>query len=182
MTNLIVPAGAPERWAPNLTGLLAQSCDTGNCAGSLQPTTQDAIGVLIPIPQAIVVSTIWVRVQTAGIGLTALQNLMSLHNALGTILSTTADQSAVWLSGGTFSAALPGGPFTLPPPYCWAQVLAGGGTTPVFSAGAAAGPADFGPTPAGLRSQRVALGAISLASFNPVTSNTSRNLILVGLS
>jgi hypothetical protein len=175
-------APVAERFPPSLTGLLAQSCDPGNAAGSLQPTTQDDIGILIPIPSPVTVSLIWVRVQTAGIGLTAAQNLLGLCDALGNLLSVTADQSVVWLSGGTFNAVLPGGPFRLAAPYCWARVLAAGGTTPIFSAGAAAGPANFGPSPAGLRAQRVALGAINLSSFNPVTSNTSRNLIEVGLS
>lgn len=181
MTNLILPAGNPERFAPSITGLLAQTCNVDALSGTLQPTTGDAIAMLCPIPAAITVAgQVWVNVVTAGITLTAGQNLISLHNAAGTLLATSPDQSAAWLSGGNISAQFPGGPFNLAPPYCWLQLLSVGTSTPVFRAGAASTSASMGPA-AILRAQRVALGAISLSSFNPATSVTVRQIIQLGL-
>lgn len=156
------------------------TCDPSQANSSLQPTTNDANAFWVPVPVAVVVSQVWVSVVTAGITLTAAQNLITLHDRLGNLLATTPDQSAAWLSGGNMAASL-GGSFTLVPPGMWVQVLSVGTTTPVFRSGASSPSDNLGPL-ATLRSQRVALGAISLGSFNPATSVTARNLQLVGLS
>lgn len=189
MTGVIAPP-TRERWSPALTGLLAQTCDTGDANGTLTPTTQDALGFWVPIITPISVSQIWVSISSAGIGLTAGQNLLSLNDVNGNLLSLSADQSATWLGQGTFNTPLPGGPFVLPTPGCWVQLVAGGTTVPTFRGGAGSIAANVGPgltlpgtnLVAALRAQRVALGAISLGSFNPNTSNTPRNMVLIGLS
>lgn len=172
----------PERFAPSITGLVAQTMDPEVANSQVLPTTNDALAFLCPIPTPVVVSQVWISVFIAGITLTAGQNLISLHDALGNILATTPDQSAVWLGGGNFSASL-GGSFRLAAPYCWLQLLAVGTTIPTFRGGTSGGVVSntLGPNPI-LRSQRVASGAISLGSFNPATSIVPRNSILMGLS
>jgi hypothetical protein len=185
MTTAVYPSSV-ERFPPSLTGLLAQTVDTGNANNGVQPVTNDAIAYLCPIPSPITITTVWFSLVTAGITLTAGQNLISIHDPLGNILATSPDQSGAWLSGGNQSALLSAGGLRLATPYCWLQVLAVGTTTPVFTAGAIANPCTLGPGIAALgnalRSQRVALGAISLGSFNPATSITRRPLMELGLS
>lgn len=181
MTGLMQIGGSPERFSPGITGLQAMTVDPGNANNGVQPTTNDAIAYLCPILSATTITTVWFSLVTAGVTLTAAQNLISLHDALGNIISTAPDQSVAWLSPGNQSAVFPGGPKLLTPPYCWLQVLAVGTTTPVFTAGAIANPCTLGPNPI-LRSQRVALGAINLGSFNPATSIVRRPLMELGLS
>lgn len=172
----------PERFAPSITGLLAQTIDPGSANGSLQPTTNDAQAILCPIPKPVTIAGIaWVSVVTAGITLTAAQNLISLNDVNGNLLGVSADQSAAWLGAGNLPATIAGGPFNLVPPYVWLQLLAVGTTTPVFRSGAPGVSGALGPS-AVIRSQRSASGAISLTSFNPATSVTFRNVILIGLS
>jgi hypothetical protein len=182
MTGVFSTGGSPERFSPGITGLLAQTEDSASVPGVITPSNQDANAYLCPIPASIVVSNVWVGVTTAGITLTAGQNLISIHDALGNLLAITPDQSGVWISAGPFSAQLGAGNIRLAPPYCWLQVLHSfTGSAASFTGGAIGRANNLGPL-ATLRAQRVALGAISLSSFNPATSVTQRPMMQLGLS
>lgn len=70
--------------------------------------------VKLMVPVACTVTSIWLHVVTAGVGLTSGQCLAGLYSGAGALLQTTADQSGAWNSANSkqmtiSSQALPAG-------------------------------------------------------------------------
>jgi hypothetical protein len=88
----------------------------------------------VQVPVSITATNLVVFVVAAGVTLTSGQSLLGLYNSAGTRIGITADQSAIWTSTGTKSAALVGGPFVLSPGFYWIAFLnVNTGTSPKFA-------------------------------------------------
>jgi len=86
-------------------GFLAMS-GSPNVAGTLLFVSQSEIAVKVPLLSSISVTTATLNVSTAGGTLTASQNLINLYRQDGVLLGSTADQSGVWTSTGTFQLSV----------------------------------------------------------------------------
>lgn len=88
--------------------------------------------VLIPVAVAIA-GTIVMQVTTAGAGLTAGQCFVTLHDAAGVLLGTSADQAANWAGTGRRAASV--GAQNLAAGFCFVTWWFNGTTGPRFMAG-----------------------------------------------
>ena len=66
----------------------------------------------------------------SGTLLTAAQNFAGLYNSAGTLIGTSADQSAAWTTAGVYTTPLAGGPFSLPAGFYWVACLSNSTGTP----------------------------------------------------
>lgn len=131
--------GGPT-WSTNYT---AQTNDSGYLAWSFDPMLISGTGIApgsgvvnltkILVPQPISVTNVVLYVITAGVTLTAGQSFAGVYNSSGTLVATTASQSASWNSIGRKSMSLTGGPFTLTPGYYWVAFFSNGTTPPAFA-------------------------------------------------
>jgi hypothetical protein len=88
----------------------------------------------VQVPVGITATNLVVFVNVAGVTLTSGQSIIGLYNSAGTQIGISADQSGVWTSTGTKSAALVGGPFILTPGFYWIAFLnVNTGTSPSFN-------------------------------------------------
>ncbi len=124
---------------------------------------------------------VWLAVSTAGVALTAGQNLAGLYSSTGALVAVTADQSTAWASTGVKTA-----PFVLPyaatPGAYWVGILSNATTsTPSFArsgAGAVSGVSSAGLAATAARfgsygSAQTALpGQLTLASITIATNGT----------
>lgn len=123
-----------NNFTPSDLGLLAWTYDIGVAASASTPTTNVVNLIRINIRQAISVTNVILAVATAGSGLTSGQNFAGLYNSSGTLIGTSADQTAAWGSTGLKTAALGGGPFALTAgTFVWVAFVSNTGTsTPNF--------------------------------------------------
>lgn len=89
------------------------------------------------VNRSTLVTNIIVGVVGAGVTLTAGQNFAGLYNSSGTLLSATADQSAVWNTAGSKTMALVT-PQTLAVGNYYVALLGNGATPATFATGAGA--------------------------------------------
>lgn len=84
--------------------------------------------IKLKVPVGTTITNSLIAINTAGVTLTAGQNLVGLYNSSGTLLATSADQSASWVSTGLKTAA-----FTVPATVAAGDYYVGvlsNGTTP----------------------------------------------------
>jgi hypothetical protein len=133
--GVITPPSPPTLgFVPSDLGYLAWTYDPAlslSVAGAVTSGTVNIFRILIRAP--VLVTSIELEIGTAGVTLTAGQNLLGLVTPAGTQIGITADQSAAWVSTGLKTAALTGGPFVLSPPFVWAELLSVGATPPLFA-------------------------------------------------
>lgn len=118
-------------------GLLSWNYDPAMCgAGSTGSTAGTVYLMKIKIVnRSTVVTNILMSVTAAGATLTAGQNFAGLYSSSGTLLSATADQSAVWNSTGLKTMAL-SAPQTLAVGTYYVAFVSNGTTPPSFMRGA----------------------------------------------
>lgn len=87
------------------------------------------------VNRSTVVTNVIVGIESAGVTLTAGQNLVGLYDSSGNRLAQSADQSANWTSAGMKTIALTA-PVTLAVGSYYVAILAVGTTPPAFSMGA----------------------------------------------
>ncbi|MFG2696218.1 glycosyl hydrolase family 28-related protein [Kitasatospora sp. NPDC048407] len=119
-------------------GLLTWAFDPSSLGSTGVPTpgTIQLVRVLLRTPQQ--VSAALVAVTGAGAGLTAGQNLVGLYGADGSLLASSADQSADWTGTGLKTVPLTrtaGVPAVLPAGSYWVALLTNGATSPGFGRG-----------------------------------------------
>lgn len=143
MTATLAPLGAlgyaPWTDTPLDHGLAAWNYDPALAQVGASALTSGTIQfVAVYLPQVVPITGIALRVSTIGATLTANQNLLGLYSYQGstfTLISATADQSAVWTSLGnkfanlsTVATGLNG----VAPGIMYVGILAVGTTPPIF--------------------------------------------------
>jgi hypothetical protein len=105
-----------SQWMPLDYGALAWTDDPGTLNGqtTASPVAGTVYLVKLMVPAACTVTSIWMNVVTAGVGLTSGQCFAALFSSAGALLQATADQSGAWNSTGNkqmtiSSQALPAG-------------------------------------------------------------------------
>ena len=140
----------------------------------------------VQVRSTTVVTNVSVSVHTAGSGLTSGENFVGLYNSGGALIGTSADQTTAWGSTGVHTAALAGGPFTIPPGFYWVAVLVNGTTAPAFdrTANTTSALSNFGFEGAtGFRAGYNSTGQASLpSSVTPSASTIGQVLIWAALS
>jgi len=120
-------------FTPADLGLLAWTYDIGVSASGSAPASGVVNLIRVNIRQAISVTNVVLAVTTAGSGLTSGQNFAGLYNSAGTLIGTSADQSASWASSGLKTIALTGGPFALSAgTFVWVAIVSNGTTPPTL--------------------------------------------------
>jgi len=119
-------------WTARDTGVLAWTYDPAETAGTTSPASGTIQLARINVRAAISVTNVTVICAAGGTTLTAGQNFVGLFNSAGNQVGISADQSAAWASGGTKTAALVGGPFTLAPGIYYVAILSVGVVAPTF--------------------------------------------------
>lgn len=117
---------------PADAGFLAWNYDIGELGGSQSVLTTAGVMYLIKVNVrvAISVTNVSYYVFTAGATLTSGQCFAGLYNSAGTLIGTSADQSAAWTSTGLKTTALTGGPFAVSAGFVWVAFLFNGTTAP----------------------------------------------------
>lgn len=87
-------------------GWIAWNYDPLSVQGTTSLTTGQLFMVRVDLPVGATISSVYYAINTAGVGLTAGQNLVGLYDGSGTLLAQTADQSGNWTSLGIKSTAL----------------------------------------------------------------------------
>lgn len=122
---------------PTDQGLLAWSFPAEYALSAGANTLGFLVLTKIKIPKTISVTNLITGVVTAGASLTSNQCLAGLWTSGGTLIGSTADQSAVWNSTGLKTMPLTGGPFPVTggdTTFVYAGFLANGSSTvPAFS-------------------------------------------------
>lgn len=75
-------------------------------AGTVLGTAGTLYVCKVPVPASTTITNVIINLANAGITLTAGQSFAALYSAAGNLLSTTADQSSTWTSGGNKIMAL----------------------------------------------------------------------------
>ena len=159
---LFNPAVPDDAFTPADFGLLAWNYDPGVASTSSTPTTNVINLVRINVRQAISVTNVVLAITQAGASLTSGQNFTGLYAGqtvgsytAGGLIGTSADQTSAWGTSGFKTAALTGGPFTIPGgTFVWAVILSNtSSTTPQFfrTGNLAAAPMNGGLTAANSR-------------------------------
>lgn len=121
-------------FSPADLGYLAWAYDPGLCQGGSLLSGSGVIQLSrVNVRTSIVVTNIVSFISTAGATLTAGDSFVGLYANSGTRIGISADQAASWVSTGTKTAALAGGPFTLTPGTYWVAWLCVGTTMPTFA-------------------------------------------------
>jgi hypothetical protein len=167
-------------------GVLVWSFDVASIgAATANPGTGNIFLVKVPWRSTRTITGVFVGVGTGGSGLTAGQSLVGVYNSSGTILGTSADQSASWTSSGLKKIPLTG---TISPAggagtFLWIGGLSVGTTTPLFWRAPSGGPgtADFSlqSTAATSRWGVALAGQTSLANFTPSAINAGASGISI---
>lgn len=99
-----------SQWTPLDYGAFAWTDDPGTLNG--QTTTSPTAGTVyltkLMVPAACTVTSIWMNVVTAGVGLTTGQCFAALFSPAGALLQTTVDQSTAWASTGNKQMTITG--------------------------------------------------------------------------
>lgn len=144
-TGVTTPAAFQQAASPGFTpgdlGWLGWAYDPGYITNqSLLPAAGAPVLTRVNVRSQISVTNVILNVAVAGATLTAGQNFCGLYAGqtaggftAGQLVGTSADQSANWAGTGLFTAALTGGPFTLPAGFYWVAMLFNGTTSPSFS-------------------------------------------------
>lgn len=97
-------------WSPEDHGLTTWTQDPATCtSGQLLPTAGTVHFARVHLPVAASITNILMFVSTIGAGLTSGQCFAGLYTAAGSLVASTADQSAAWVSTGTKTMSLSGG-------------------------------------------------------------------------
>lgn len=147
---------------------------------SVRTGVAPSVGVLnlikVKLPVATSITNVVVYINALGTLLTSGENFVGLYSSNGTLLGTSADQTAAWGSTGVITAALTGGPFTAGPGFVWVAILSNGSAAPQFGASANLnGTLVNGPVAAGLdrfATQGTGLVALPTPTIT-VASNTA---------
>lgn len=86
--------------------------------------------------QSVTITNVALSITTVGAALVAGQNFAGLYDSLGTLLSSTADQTANWGTIGFKEMALTA-PQAVAAGYYYVAVVSNAGTTPAFARGSA---------------------------------------------
>jgi hypothetical protein len=140
------------------------------CASSgLLPATGTLQLAKVHLPVAATVSNVVLFVQTAGTGLTAGGCFAGLYTSGGSLIATTADQSAAWASAGTKIMALTASQALAAGDY-YVAFYATGTTAPAFARASAA--FSIINTNLGNPQSRWATGALGLTTALPASAGT----------
>lgn len=166
-------APAQQGFQPSDAGFLAWTFDAATCASVKLVGGGNVILARVPVRSAISVTNVVAAITVAGSVLTASENFAGLFSSAGTLIASTADQSAVWTTAGVYAMALSGAPYTLQPGYYWVAILANGTTAPTFLAGSALATAapNAGFTVATARGAFSGSGKTSLANITPASNS-----------
>lgn len=181
-------AGTPGTWVqlappPNVPlptdyGYLGWSFDPGATSGSTAMTVNNLYLTRIEVHRPISVTNIVVGYTTAGSALTSGECFAGLYNSSGTLIGTTADQSAAWVATAQkmLPMALVGGPYSLNPGFYWGALLAQGSGGPTFQRGATpANPAGY--LNAGLSASQYRIGNLN-GTFTSLPSSFTPSSIV----
>lgn len=127
----------PDVVAARDAGLQGWSGDPATMVGSLQ-TTAGVLHLMEIRLRSGTVTNLYIRVTTAGATLTTGQNLLGLFDSTGTRVGVTADQSTVWTSTGSKTAALTT-PYSATGGVFYIGILSNGTTQPTFTASSSLG-------------------------------------------
>lgn len=130
---------APTAMFPADQNLLAWSFDPALAVSSTGPVSGVLALTRVVLREAVTVTNVLVGVATAGVGLTAAQNVLGLYTAAGVLVGQTADQTTAWGTTGVKTAAVTA-PYAAAPGVYWVGILSVATTsTPAFArAGAGA--------------------------------------------
>lgn len=119
------PAGAAlPSWIPADPAYLAWTYDPVEIQASATLLSSGVINLIrVNVRSSITCTNVILFVGTAGVTLTAAENFAGLYNSSGTLIGTSADQSAVWTTAGLYVMALSGGPFVLPAGFYWVAAV-----------------------------------------------------------
>lgn len=152
-------------WIPADAGFLAWNFDPILGTTGSAPANNTITLLRINVREAMTVTNVLVWITATGSGLTTNQNFVGLYNSSGTLVGTSADQTAAWGSTGLKTAALVSGPFALSAGFCWVAILPNesAGTVPSFLRAAS-----------GTSNSEMSIGlTVSTARFATNTTGTS---------
>lgn len=166
-------APAQQAYQPSDSGFLAWTFDPATCAAVKLVGSGNIVLARINVRSAMSVTNVVAAVTVAGATLTVSENFAGLYSSAGTLVASTADQSAAWTTAGVYQMALAGGPYALTPGFYWVAVLVNGTTGPTFLAGSALATAapNAGFTVATARGAFSGSGKTSLANITPASNS-----------
>jgi len=99
--------------------------------GTVLPNAGQVTMTRINLRTAVSVTNVVYWVAATGSVLTSGQNFAGLYNSSGTLIGASADRATAWGStGGLYTDALVGGPFTAGPGFVWVAWMCNGTTGP----------------------------------------------------
>lgn len=119
-------------WRPSDHNLLTWAFEPVVVSGGSAMTGGTVYLIKVNVRNGGTATNIVATVAVAGSTLTAGQCFAGVYNTSGTLLGATADQSGAWVSIGTKTMAISGGPLTLAAGSYYVALLANGTTPPQF--------------------------------------------------
>ncbi len=126
---------APPILLPTDMGYAAWVYDPIGCRAGQVPTAGVLYLARIQIRSAVTLTNIFVGMTTPGSGLTSNQNFVGLYNSSGTLVGSSADQTASWASGNVEKQIAFSSSVSATSGFYWVAFLANGTTTPTFAVG-----------------------------------------------
>jgi hypothetical protein len=191
VAGLAALGGAPladaASWVPSDVNYVAWTYDP-----AIATTTTSALastGVIylfrVNVRAPVSVTNVELYIGTAGSVLTGGENFAGLYNSSGTLIGTTADQTANWGTPGYYTTALTGGPYAIPAGFYWIAMLFNGttGPAPLRQSAIATGFENSGLGVALARYATNGAGNAALpASITPGSNNLAQITYWAGLS
>lgn len=181
-------------WLPNDAGLppyLAWTFPTQICSAASQISNSTLL-MRVNVRQQVSVSNVSIAISGAtGGGLTTNQNFLGLYAGqtvgtftAGTRVAISADQTSAFQTSGIITAALVGGPYTLPAAFYWVAILSNGGTLPSLARAPAITNAitNYGMTAANSAAASTSGGTILPLSFTPSALSQNNNYYWAAIS
>jgi hypothetical protein len=134
--GLAALGGAPladaASWVPSDVNYIAWAYDPAMAVTTTSALANASVVYLIRVNvrAAASVTNVEIYIGTAGSLLTAAENYAGLYNSAGTLIGTTADQTANWGTAGYYTTALIGGPYAIPAGFYWVAMVFNGTTGP----------------------------------------------------
>jgi hypothetical protein len=166
----------PNFWQPVDNGLLAAPFDPAACAANgSQPLSGALYLVAVPLRAAATISNVHAMIGAAGSGLTNGRCFFGLYNSTGSLLASTADQSANWATTGNIKSTFTT-PYAAAAGTYYIAVLVNGTTAPAFACGTTFGvnftPGNINRTAVTARFARGPSGQTSLPASVTMSSLT----------
>lgn len=120
---LFPTATATAPVSPSDFGLISWNYDPELAANQSSPTNNTVTLMRVNLRQAQPVTNVCVFIGTGGTGLTTSENFAGLYTSAGSLVASTADQTAAWAGTGLMSMALASGPYTVAAGFYWVAVL-----------------------------------------------------------